>query len=285
MRPKIELKYNPSLSPEENAKRNGVSVATVRKYIHDNDIDRRFDRKQAIIDDCRAYLKKHPQATQKELSLKTGHSRSTIRQYRQFIVTENELTVFDEEKSKRRQLRQKNNYYATHPSVTQDLLREETFSELILEPFCGDGIMAEVIKNNGYEVEAYDIIDRGYGKVGDFFSVAYPVKRYDIITNPPYDDNLVEIVKRCLFLCKNKVAILLPVHYLSGKERHSELYSKYPPSRVYVYSERIIIAKNGDFNKFSDGGVNRTIYAWCIWERGYQGSTELKWIHNDKKGI
>ena len=145
--------------------------------------------------------------------------------------------------------------------------------------------MASVIERNGYEVEAYDIVDRGYGKVGDFFSILIQDGVFDIITNPPYDVNLIETVKRCLSLCKNKVALLLPIQYLSGKERHAELYSKYPPARVYVYCERINIAKDGDFEKFFDSGANTTIYAWYVWERGHQGATELRWIHNDKKRI
>lgn len=275
-----KIQYNPALSVKENAKRNGVSEAAIRYHIKVNEIDRRFDRKQNVIEDCRKYLKKHPDATWDELQKKTGHSLSTMRKYREYITTEKELTDFDSNKAKKRQLRQGNNYYATHPSVTQDLLREEKFHNKVLEPFCGGGTMAEVIKKNGYEVEAYDLVDRGYGKIGDFFSVDYPKKEYDIITNPPYDANLIMIVKRCLSLCKNKVAILLPIQYLSGKERHSELYSKYPPSRVYIYCERINIAKDGDFEKYSDSGSNMTIYAWYIWEKGHTGETELKWIHN-----
>lgn len=276
------IQYNPALSVKENATKNGVSEAAIRYYIKVNDVDRRYDRKQNVIEDCRKYLKKHPKATWDEVQKNTGHSLSTIRKYREYITTEKELIDFDSEKAKKRQLRQGNNYYATHPSVTQDLLREEQFHSEVLEPFCGGGTMAEVIKQNGYEVEAYDLIDRGYGKVGDFFKVDYPAKKYDIITNPPYDGNLIEIVKRCLSLCKKKVAILLPIQYLSGKERHSELYAKYPPSRVYIYCERINIAKDGNFEKYSDGGANMTIYAWYIWERGHKGETELKWIHNVK---
>ena len=176
MRKGKEIQYNPALSVKENAKKNGVSDATIRYYIKTNLVDRRFDRKQNIIEDCRKYLKKHPKATRNELQQKTGHSLSTIRKYWTYISTEQELTDFDNEKAKKRQLRQNNNYYATHPSVTQDLLREETFNSKVLEPFCGGGTMAEVIRQNGYDVEAYDLIDRGYGKVGDFFKVDFPKK-------------------------------------------------------------------------------------------------------------
>ena len=279
---KKDIKYNPSWSISDNAKKNGVSEASIRHYIRTELVDRRYDRKQGIIDDCRRYLIKHPNATRTELQIKTGHSLTTIRKYWKYISTEEGLTDFDKNKAKKYQLKQQNNWYATHPSVTQDLMRVERFHSRILEPFCGSGTMAEVIKSNGYDVVAFDMIDRGYGNVGEFFSTDYPRGEYDIITNPPYSDNLIEIVKRCISLCKNKVAILMPMLFLSGKTRYEELYTQFPPSRVYIYCERINIAKEADFNTYSDRGMNLTIYAWYIWEKAYNGVPELKWIHNEK---
>ena len=55
-----KIQYNPSLSVKENAKRNNVSEPAIRYYIKVNNIDRRFDRTQNLIADCRKYLKKHP---------------------------------------------------------------------------------------------------------------------------------------------------------------------------------------------------------------------------------
>ena len=276
-----KIQYNPSLSVKENAKRNDVTEAAIRYYIKVNNIDRRFDRTQNLIADCRKYLKKHPNATKAELHEKTGHSLSTIRMYWEHITTEKELTKFDSKKKQKRQLRQLNNFYATHPSCTADILREEEFHKDVLEPFCGVGSMSEVIKQHGHNVLSYDIVDRGYGLVGDFYRTEFPRRKFDIITNPPYD-NVIDVVLRCLDICKEKVAVLMPLRYLSSGSRYNELYKKCPPKRVYVYQERICIAKNADFEKYNDAGANMEIYAWYIWERGYKGTTELKWISNQK---
>lgn len=276
-----KIQYNPSLSVKENAKRNDVTEAAIRYYIKVNNIDRRFDRTQNLIADCRKYLKKHPNATKTELHETTGHSLSTIRMYWEHITTEKELTNFDSQKKQKRQLRQLNNFYATHPSCTADILREEEFYKDVLEPFCGVGSMSEVIKQHGHNVLSYDIVDRGYGLVGDFYQVDFPRRKYDIITNPPYD-NVIDVVLRCLDICKEKVAVLMPLRYLSSGSRYNELYKKCPPKRVYVYQERICIAKNADFEKYNDVGANMEIYAWYIWERGYKGTTELKWISNQR---
>ena len=98
-----KIQYNPALSVRDNAKKNGVSEAAVRYYVKINHIDRRFERKQNIIADCRKYLQKHPIATRDELSEKTGHSLSTIRKYWEFISTKKKLTDYDSEKAKKRQ--------------------------------------------------------------------------------------------------------------------------------------------------------------------------------------
>lgn len=278
-----KIQYNPSLTVRENARKNCVTEAAIRYYIKTNLLDRNFDRKQNIIADCRKYLKKHPKATRDELQKKTGHSLSTIRKYWQYISTEKELTDFDSEKTKKRLLRQSNNFYATHPSVTQDILREESFNRCILEPFCGSGTMAKVIEENGYEVKAYDIIDRGYGEIADFFNTDFPKGEFDIISNPPYDDKLCEVVARCLSICKDKVALLFPLRYLSGKARYDGIFKKYPPKYVYAYSDRIGIAKNADFERYSSSGSNPEIYAWYIWEKGFKGETVLRWIQNLSK--
>lgn len=276
-----KIQYNPSLTVKENAKKNCVTEAAIRYYIKTNLLDRNFDRKQNIIDDCRKYLRKHPKATKAEFTTKLGHSQSTIRKYWEYITTEKELTLFDKKKQQKRLLRQANNFYATHPSVTQDILRVETFHDKVLEPFCGTGTMAEVIKRNGYDVEAYDIIDRGYGKVCDFRNLDVPEGTFDVISNPPYDEQLNNYINKCIRICKHKVALLLPLNYLSGEKRSSEVFSVNPPKTVYVYSGRIEVGRDGDFSSLLGNKIN---YAWLIWEKNYKGKTELRWIKNDVQG-
>lgn len=272
------IQYNPALSVPENAKNNGVTEAAVRYYIKVNGVDRRHDSKINLIETCRKYLKKHPQATKTEVHKKTGHSLSTIRYYWQYISTEKELTNFDSNKrTKKRNLRQLNNFYASHPSVTQDILNFEVFNHKVLEPFCGTGIMAEVIKRNGYDVDAYDIIDRGYGKVCDFMQLEVEEGIFDIVSNPPYDDNLNFFINKCISLAKGKVALLLPLNYLAGEHRAESVYSINPPKTVYVYAGRIPVGKNGDFSNPMGNKVN---YAWYVWEKGYKGEPVLKWLHN-----
>ena len=47
--------------------------------------------------------------------------------------------------------------------------------------------------------------------------------------------------------------MFLKLTALEGGKRYEELYSKYPPKTVYVYSKRIICAKNGEFDVIIQG--------------------------------
>ena len=140
--------------------------------------------------------------------------------------------------------------------------------------------MAEEIKRAGYEVDAYDIVDRGYGKQANFLTFDFERNVRDIITNIPYT-NVVSFLKRAIDICRHKVAILMPLRYLSSKER-VDFYKEFPPSRVYVYTNRICIAKNGCFEKY-DKGMNTLIFAWYIWEKGFDGEPSIRWITNNEK--
>lgn len=275
---KSNIRYNPSLSVAENARRNGCSESAVRKYIKTNCIDRRIDQKIKTL----SLLQKQYEdgMTAYALSQKTGIPISTIRRYLHYIIDDKCMFKIDTNKYQKLTLRQRQDYYATHPSVTRDILDVEEFHSPILEPCCGGGFMSEEIRKAGYQVDAYDLVDRGYGTGGtDFLSNDWEQEKYDIITNPPYT-MFVPMLEQAMRICKNKVAMLLPLRYLSSKERF-EVFKIYPPKRVYVYVERICIAKNGDFDHY-EAGQNLETYAWYVWERGYNGETTLKWLHNSR---
>ena len=77
----VHYKYNPALSVKENAELCGVSVATIRKYIKENNIDRRRDaaiHKQKTI---LALKYKNPDITIAEMVRQTGYSANTVRKY------------------------------------------------------------------------------------------------------------------------------------------------------------------------------------------------------------
>ena len=270
------IKYNPKLSIKKNAKLNGCSESAIRKFIHKNSIDRRFDRKVALVMELRKLYTDGMSAY--ALSLKAKKSINTINKYWEYIISEKELSDFDTEKKQKVKLPQPNEYYATHPTVTLDLLRVESFHHTLLEPACGGGFISKPLMDNGYDVLSTDIIDRGFGNGGiDFLLYEFEVGVYDIVTNPPYS-LFIPFLEKAIGICRNKVAMLLPLSFITTKQR-SKLYKTYPPHTIYVYEDRICIAKNGEFEKYSSV-INPQQYAWFIWHKGFNGNPTIKWIQN-----
>lgn len=177
--------------------------------------------------------------------------------------------------------RELNDYYATDPMAIDKLLKVEKPSHYIWECACGEGSLSDRLKQNGYEVISSDIVDRGYKDclIKDFFQVTSLSDMWDILTNPPYKYAKEFVLKSLdLIAYGRKVYMFLKLTFLEGKARYKELFSKYPPKKVYVFSERILCAKNAEFQKMKDGGGSAVAYAWYVWEKGYQGKTEIEWI-------
>ena len=173
--------------------------------------------------------------------------------------------------------REENDYYATDPNALELLLKEETFSRNVWEPACGGGHLAKVLVENGYNVLATDLVDRGYGKPGiDFLKCGIPFDG-DIITNPPFKYAL-EFTERALDLIPegNKVAMFLKLTFLEGQKRRA-FFKKHPPKRVYVFSKRTGCAKNGEFEKYGNHHV--AAYAWYVWEKDNKDDPRIKWIN------
>ena len=163
-------------------------------------------------------------------------------------------------------------FYPTPSWGTKALIKYETFDGSILEPCCGDGAMSEILKETGCPIISSDLYARGYGSQNDFFSLQGPYE--NIITNPPY--NVAEdILEHALKISTKKVALLLRLAFLESIKRYRKFYSHIPPTRVYVFTERLSMYPAGEVIK--GGGV--TPHAWFIWDKSDTSlKTEIKWI-------
>lgn len=75
------INYNPRLSIEQLAKKNGVSEATIRLYIKKNHIDRERDTQLLIYLSVHKNINKYPNITIKELAKKAKCSVATAKKY------------------------------------------------------------------------------------------------------------------------------------------------------------------------------------------------------------
>ena len=175
--------------------------------------------------------------------------------------------------------REPNDYYATEPKAIDCLLEGGAkLHKDIWEPACGEGHLSERLKRFGYNVRSTDLIDRGYGVGGvDFLNCTEPWHG-DILTNPPYK-YATEFVKKGLSLLMpgRKLFLFLKIQFLEGQARRQEIFDVTPPKTVYVFSRRVICAKNGKFDKFLSGGA--VAYIWLEFIKGWSGPTSVTWIN------
>lgn len=176
--------------------------------------------------------------------------------------------------------RQSEDYYATTPKAAELLLEIETFSKNIWECACGEGHLSKVFQKAGHSVMSTDLMDRGFGEPGiNFLEIDNYVWDGDIITNPPYKYGREFVEKSLQLIPKgNKVAMFLKLQFMEGKAR-KKLFLENPPKTIWVSSSRLMCAKNAQFDDMVAGGGSAVAYAWYVWEKGFKGTTQVKWFN------
>ena len=164
--------------------------------------------------------------------------------------------------------REKDDFYETPAEAVVELLKHEQFTGEIWECACGKKAISKVLEPM-HNVYSSDLIDRGVGAdILDFLQSDR--KTNNIITNPPFKFAL-PFVKKALELADNKVAMLLRIQFLEGKERY-EFFKQHNPSRVYVFGNRV--------NTIIDGKPYNSAMClcWFVWDKNYNGDTIIKWL-------
>lgn len=184
--------------------------------------------------------------------------------------------------------REINDFYATPDIATKPLIEylktnyPDVCKDFIWEPACGMGHISQALINEGFNVISTDLIDRGYrpGCYGwdyNFLSEENNHTSMHIITNPPYKfaqefvEKSIEIMEDGALCC-----MLMKLTFLEGKKRY-DMFQKYPPKHLLVFSNRINCALGGDFETTPKLG-GAVAYGWYIWEKGYTGKTMIEWI-------
>lgn len=184
--------------------------------------------------------------------------------------------------------RELNDFYATPPIATKELIKylKENYPEIdndvIWEPACGKGHISQALINEGFNVVSTYLIDRGYrpglyGENCNFLSEKNDYAAVHIITNPPYKyaqefvEKAMEILKDGKLCC-----MFLKLTFLEGKKQY-EMFKKFPPEKILVFSSRVNCAHSGNFEKEPERG-GAVAYAWYIWRKGNTNSPVIEWI-------
>jgi hypothetical protein len=163
-------------------------------------------------------------------------------------------------------------FFPTPKWATHALIDNEDFKGEIWECACGNGAMSEVLSETGNPIFSSDLYDRGFGESGVDF-LRSDRRSQNIVTNPPYNA-AKGFVQNGFRLANRKFALLLRLAFLEGADRAQTIFREIPPSRVWVFSERITFYPAGAEIK----GTGTTAYAWFVWDKQAAAGTELRWL-------
>jgi hypothetical protein len=149
----------------------------------------------------------------------------------------------------------------------------------VAEPACGEGHMARVLREYFNEVFAADVHDYGFGEVEDFL---WPSERRFgwAITNPPFRLG-EQFVLNALERAQDGCAFLVRTAFLESRGRYENMFSKFPPSEILQFAERVPMFK-GRVDEF---GSTATAYCWLIWRKGHYQTTQFHWLAPCRKRL
>lgn len=180
--------------------------------------------------------------------------------------------------------RPKHDFFATDPRAVEMLMDAYTFNKgSFLEPCVGMGHISEVIKKRypNSNIVNLDIVDRGYpDTVEQDFLLYNSEQMFDnIVTNPPYGLAKEFVEKGLSLLAPNgKMAMFLKIQFLESQKR-IELFKKYPPKYIYVFSNRMPTWRNGEPVDEDGKKWSTTIcHAWFVWEKDSASEPIVRWL-------
>jgi hypothetical protein len=165
-------------------------------------------------------------------------------------------------------------YAPTPPWATRALLEhvlpqlgfEPPIQQTAWEPACGEGHMAEVLREYFAAVVATDIFDYGYGDgVLDFLAPGDQCADPEwIITNPPFENKAEAFALRGIDRAKVGVAIFAQLRWLETVGRYEHLFRDHPPTLLAFFAERVPL----HMGEWKPDGDTATAYIWIIWAKG-----------------
>jgi len=161
--------------------------------------------------------------------------------------------------------RPQNDFYQTPKCMTWELLKLNLFNknQTILDPCCGQYAISNILKENGFNVDAKDII------YGDDFLRSN--KKYDVIVmNPPFKiwDNFIIKAKECASI----VCSIGKVNFFGSHKRNiTNIWSHL--RYIYIYDRQIAYDK--PFREDGKVECGMLVSGWFIWDMNYNGYPEL----------
>jgi hypothetical protein len=171
------------------------------------------------------------------------------------------------------------NLYETGPEAMYTLLALEEFTEEVFEPACGKGAIVRMLEAGGHTVRISDLNNYGTSTadgvvqdVIDFRQTAAGEGDVDIVTNPPYGDDMNSFIAYAIKVHRpRKMALLLNINAYFGFEDPDRNFAMKAcrPARIIAFARRLpMMHRDGWDGPEASSSMNT---AWFIWERQADG--------------
>lgn len=167
-----------------------------------------------------------------------------------------------------------NDFYATPPESVKALLEVEEIIYPVFEPACGAGHISKLLQGT---VISTDLVYRGFGIGGCDFLKYNGIRYPTVITNPPFK-LFTEFVEKGVVVAAKKLILFGKLQALEGKKRATVLENS-PLKTVHVFKSRQNPLRNGEaVDEKGKPWASTMAFAWFVWEIGYEGKPQIKWI-------
>lgn len=176
-------------------------------------------------------------------------------------------------------------HWATRAFIESQLITNHDLAKsTCLEPACGQGYMAMVLKEYFGTVKSFDILDYGYPDMieEDFLNNSLGDESFDwVITNPPFKTAEAFITEACR-VARVGVAMLVRTVFIESVGRYERLFRDNPPSYFAQYCERVAMVKG----RLDPKASTATGYGWIVWEKKRRDKDcLLRWIPQSRKKL
>lgn len=176
--------------------------------------------------------------------------------------------------------REANEHYVEPEWCSARLFEEERFPGQVWDPCCGFGRIPDAARAAGYFVFASDIIDRGYdalSECSDFLCCNDHQASESIVCNPPFNIAAKFALHALSLGNTHKIAMVFPTARLNA----AHWFQGTPLRRVWLMTPRPSMPPGHVIAAGGKPGGGKMDFCWLVWERGYEGAPDLRWLRRD----
>jgi hypothetical protein len=179
-------------------------------------------------------------------------------------------------------------YAPTPPWATRALIKVvlpelgvDLRHKVLGEPACGEGHIAEVLREVSGYVFASDLFEYGYSDQPtlDYLTATPEANGTSdwTITNPPFN-KAEEFALKAFDMSNEGVALFVRLQWLEGVGRFERLFDATPPALIAIFAERVPL----HMGRWEPDGDTMTAYCWIIWKKNgispFKTKTRAFWI-------